>query len=363
MLDFGMLPPEVNSTLMYSGPGSGPMLAAATGWDALAWQLESFATGYSSTLTELHGQAWSGGSAEAMAAAAAPYLAWASTTATLAEQTANQARTAAAAYEAAFAATVPPPVVAANRVQLATLVATNFFGQNTPAIAATEAAYAAMWAQDATAMYGYAAAASTASQLPPFPQPPQTTSPTAQSGQGAAVAQATAAATATQSDPLAAMMSSTVGGAGLLNTLTNPARFTADSIRTAGQMGNWIMALIPAATSAAAKAPAAAVAAGEIGASARGMVLASVGRAAPVGALSVPSGWPAAPVNGSAMQHAQLAAATQACSEESGRPAPSRRGQLAPAGPVRALGAGRKGYPVLRMRDRRYRMPRPAVGG
>ncbi|MGV0907701.1 PPE family protein [Mycobacterium novum] len=363
MVDFGMLPPEVNSTLMYSGPGSGPMLAAAASWDAVAWQLESFATGYSSTLSELHGHAWSGGSAEAMIAAAAPYVAWASATATLAEQTANQARAAAAAYETAFAATVPPPVVAANRVQLATLIATNFFGQNTPAIAATEAAYAAMWAQDATAMYAYAAGSSAAATLSPFQQPRQTTSPAGQSGQAAAVAHATATATATQSDPMAALVSSTVSTTGALNTVTNPARFTADSIRTAGQMGNWILALLPAAASAAAKAPAAAVAAGQFGAGAPAMVLAGVGQAAPVGGLSVPSSWPAAPANVSAVQQVQLAAATQplASSEEPGRPSSSR--QLAPAAPVRALGAGRKGYPVLRMRDRRYRMPRPAVGG
>ena len=53
--------------------------------------------------------------------------------------------------------TVPPPVIAANRAQLMALIATNFFGQNTPAIAATEAHYSEMWVQDATAMYGYAA--------------------------------------------------------------------------------------------------------------------------------------------------------------------------------------------------------------
>ena len=29
MLDFGALPPEINSGRMYVGPGSGPMLAAS----------------------------------------------------------------------------------------------------------------------------------------------------------------------------------------------------------------------------------------------------------------------------------------------------------------------------------------------
>jgi PPE-repeat protein len=91
-----------------------------------------------------------------MAAAVAPYVAWMSTTAEQAGQTADQVRSAAAAYEAAFAATVPPPVIARNRVLLMSLVATNILGQNTPAIAATEMHYAEMWAQDAAAMYGYA---------------------------------------------------------------------------------------------------------------------------------------------------------------------------------------------------------------
>ena len=92
--------------------------------------------------------------------AVTPYIDWMSTTAAQAEETANHARAAVAAYEAAFAMTVPPPVIAANRALLAALVATNFFGQNTPAIMATEALYAAMWAQDAAAMYGYAGARS-----------------------------------------------------------------------------------------------------------------------------------------------------------------------------------------------------------
>ena len=51
---------------------------------------------------------------------------------------------------------MPPPVIEANRTLLMTLIATNILGQNTPAIAATEAHYMEMWAQDAAAMYGYA---------------------------------------------------------------------------------------------------------------------------------------------------------------------------------------------------------------
>lgn len=172
MFDFGALPPEINSARMYSGPGAGPLMAAASAWDALAAELESYAIGYSSVVADLS-QSWSGGAAMAMAAAAAPYVAWASATMTLAEQAAAQARAAAAAYEAAFAATVPPAVVAANRARLAILVATNFFGQNTPAIAMTEIEYMEMWAQDVAAMVGYHVGAQTvAASLPAFSVPP-----------------------------------------------------------------------------------------------------------------------------------------------------------------------------------------------
>jgi hypothetical protein len=80
------------------------------------------------------------------------------------------------AYETAFAATVPPPLIAANRAQLTSLLATNILGQNGPAIAATEAEYAQMWAQDAAAMYAYAfSSANVHNSLPTFTPAPQTT--------------------------------------------------------------------------------------------------------------------------------------------------------------------------------------------
>jgi PPE-repeat protein len=200
-MDFGALPPEINSGRMYTGPGSGSMVAAAAAWDELAAQLRSIAASYSSVVSGL-GTDWQGPSSAAMAAAAAPYTVWLSATATQAEQTAVQARTAAAAYETAFAATVPPPVVEANRSTLASLVATNVVGQNVPAIAATEAQYADMWAQDAAAMYGYAGQSATASLVTPFASPPQTTDAGGSAAQSAAVAQT--AATSTLAQPMSA---------------------------------------------------------------------------------------------------------------------------------------------------------------
>src|ERR1700684_3779938 len=179
---------------MYAGAGSGSLVAGAAAWEGLASELGSAATSYRAVVSDLTAGPWVGPSSLSMAAAAAPYVAWMSTTASQAEQTASQLTSAIAAYEAAFTATVPPPVIVANRSLLAMLVATNILGQNTPAIAATEAQYAEMWAQDAEwgpkapgAMYGYAGARAAATTVTPFTSPPQTTNPAGTSTQAAAV--------------------------------------------------------------------------------------------------------------------------------------------------------------------------------
>ena len=190
-MDFGIYPPEINSGRMYTGPGSGPMLAAAQAWGSLADELYTAVGAYQSAVSDLTSGAWSGPSSAAMSAAAGTYVEWLSATAAQAEQTAAQARAAAAGYEAAFAMTVPPPEITANRSLLAVLVATNFLGMNTPAIAATEAHYAEMWAQDAVAMYGYAGSSAAATALTPFASPHQNTDPSGAASQAAAVGQAT----------------------------------------------------------------------------------------------------------------------------------------------------------------------------
>ncbi|CAJ1494820.1 PPE domain-containing protein [[Mycobacterium] kokjensenii] len=223
MLDYGALPPEINSGRMYTGPGSTPMMTAAAAWRGLAAELASAAHSYETVISQLSGEEWLGSASASMAGAAAPYIAWMNDTAALAEQAAALATSAAAAFETARAATVPPAAVSTNRVQQAALVATNILGINTPAIAALDAHYAQMWAQDAAAMYGYASGSATASQVTPFSEPAQNTNPAGLSAQGAAVAQAGGSSTA-NSTAQTAQMISTLPSA--LQSMASPAAST-----------------------------------------------------------------------------------------------------------------------------------------
>ncbi|MES3640032.1 PPE family protein [Mycobacterium intracellulare] len=385
MLDFGALPPEINSARMYAGPGSAPMSAAASAWDALAAQLESHAAGYSATLSELRGRAWSGDAATAMAAAVEPYVAWASTTAAQAGQTAAQARAAAAAYEAAFAATVPPHVVAANRFALLTLIATNFFGQNAAAIAATETAYAEMWAQDATAMYGYAATSSAAAAFTPFTEPPRTTNAHGQSAQAAAVNEAAGTAAGQARAALASGVVTNASSAGLgeapaagsglsligsvddFNTLiTTPGQTFLAGARTLlgwGQLGYGLdLSDIQAAKAAEGGVPIVpdipAPAVPQV-AGVRGPVLGGLGRAALVGKLSVPQTWtvanpaPTAGIGLKPLPDTMFRAASASAADPSNVPGPLAATRT----------AGQAGVPVLRNGRRIFKMPRPAYGG
>ncbi len=226
-MDFGALPPEINSARMYAGPGSGPMVAAATAWNGLAAELQSAASSYGSAISELTDDAWVGPSATAMEAAAEPYVAWLNGAAGQAEQTAAQARAAANAYQTALTAMVPLPMIAANRTQLAALTATNILGQNTPAIAANEAQYGEMWAQDATTMYSYAGTSAAASTLTKFTAPPSTTNPAGAASQAAAVTQASGTATGNGVQSALSQLSSTITST--LQNLASPAASSTSS--------------------------------------------------------------------------------------------------------------------------------------
>jgi PPE-repeat protein len=219
-MDFGALPPEVNSARMYAGPGSAPLRTASAAWNLIAAELEQAATGYQSTIDTLADDEWRGPTSASMVAAVDPYISWMNTTAAKAGHTAAQASSAATAYETAYAMTVPPVAVAANRTQLAMLVATNVVGQNTAAIAANEAHYGEMWAQDAAAMYGYAGSSASAATVQPLTPPPETASPAAAAQQSSAVSQATStSAGAGVQSQLQQMISSVPSS---LNQLTSP---------------------------------------------------------------------------------------------------------------------------------------------
>ncbi|KAA8964275.1 PPE family protein [Mycobacterium sp.] len=197
VFDFAARPPEVNSALMYSGAGAGPLMAASSAFNTLSAELSSNAASYESVISQLVGSEWHGPSAQAMATAAQPFIGWLHTTSAQLRQAALQAAASAAAYEAALAATIPPAMVAANRAQLAQLVATNILDRNAAAIAANEATYAEFWEQDAAAMYGYAANSAAAARLSPLSPPPQNTNPAGQGAQAAAVSNAVAGNAAT----------------------------------------------------------------------------------------------------------------------------------------------------------------------
>ncbi len=191
-MSFSLIPPEINSALMYSGAGSSPLIEAAATWDGLAADLESTATQYQTAITNLTTETWLGPSSARMATAAAPYIAWMQSTAAEAAQTGAQAKAAAAAYQTAYASMVPPPLISANRAELTTLVSNNFLGQNTGAIAQNEAEYLDMWIQDALGMDTYQLNSSSASGA----LPAQTAAPMVASGADPSAAARSAAAPA-----------------------------------------------------------------------------------------------------------------------------------------------------------------------
>lgn len=383
-MDFGALPPEINSARMYAGAGAAPMMAAAAAWHRLAVELSTTAASVESVITQLTTEQWLGPASMSMAAAAQPYLAWLTYTAESAAHAGSQATASAAAFEAAFAATVPPAEVAANRALLAALVATNILGQNTPAIAATEAHYGEMWAQDALAMYGYAASSAAAGTLNPLTTPSRIANPAGLAAQAAAVGQAAATGTAQQvglanlitnvpntvmglASPAASVLDATALGGIIDDLLGNT--FVQNAINGAVNTAAWfVMATIPNAVflghaldveglSAAQLVPTIAGAAATTNAAApagAGSVLAGMGQASAVGKLAVPASWSsAAPA---------LPSGTTAL-EGSGWAVPEEAGPVTamPGGPGMAAASKGGGYAGPRYGFRPTVMPKQVV--
>lgn len=216
------------------------------------------------------------------------------------------------------------------------LIATNILGQNTPAIMATEALYAEMWAQDASAMYGYAGASATSTQVSPFTSPPQTTNPGGLASQVAAAAQSVGTSSGTDVETVMASgpqlisstpqalqsLSSPQALSGLATTATGTSSSSSSSMSLLNELSTPLrMAMTPmsmlsrlfTAGSTATAAKAATTAANELGAAQSAgigtgtgtltwsglgglgqsvpAVSAGMGQATTAGALSVPTAW------------------------------------------------------------------------
>ncbi|ORA07372.1 PPE family protein [Mycobacterium arosiense] len=403
MLDFGALPPEVNSARIYAGPGSESFTTAASAWNAIAAELQSAALSYQNVVTQLSSEEWLGTASAAMVQAATPYAEWLSTTAAQAEEAATQANAAAAAFETAFSSVVPPPVIASNRALVQQLIQTNVLGQNTGTIAQLEAQYGEYWAQDAAAMYGYAGQSASATKVTQFQKAPEVTNPSGQATQGAAVTNATANSTATNTsktlqslaqpaanstvkaaadqatttDPLSELwflltgqtslptsLGSAVNGyspfASLFYNTEGLPYFSTGMANTFTQISKTV-GLIGGAAPAAAKAlPGLGGLGGMLGGGAAAAhPVAAVGSAASIGGkLSVPVAWSGAPGAAPALGRAIPVSSISAAPEAAGGP-----GNLLGGMPLAGAGAGGHGVAGPKYGFRPTVMARPPFAG
>lgn len=371
VMDFAALPPEITSTLVWSGPGSAPLMAAATAYANLGAEVSTTATSWESIITTLTTDVWTGGGSSAAATAAQTIVTYLTDAAAALEQAGSAASASAAAFEAAYAGVVNPALVFTNRAEYAAALAAVPF--SLPLLTELETEYSEMWVQDATAMSAYQAASDAAAgMLQPVTPLASTVDPAAQATSDATVT-ASDAAVSTQS-----LLSSLTDSLGITNPVASNNILQSidgflgtpsvlNAINGAVNTAAWFsMITIPTAVSlghvlAGAAVPAAAVSdvvpagaggiiegsvvssvtpAGGLGSAAT----ASMGGAQTVSRLSVPASWAA-----NAAPQAELAAATApiegsgwtaATEEASVMGAPGMPGMVAGAKGAGAFGSG-----------------------
>ena len=321
VLDFAAIPPEITSSLIYSGASSAPLMAAAAAYANLGAEITTTATQWESIVSLLTSEQWTGGGSAAAAAAAQPIIAYLTQTAATLEQASAQAMASAAAFDAVYAAVVPPPLVVANRTTQAALLPFAIIPTVAAEIAALDAQYAEMWAQDAAAMAAYQAASLAAGVLTPVTPLTSTTSPAAAAAADSAALGADSTAGTAQallgpitSAPLDAASIPTPTFPGILGSIDSfigtPSVFNAingsvntaawwvcNTIPTAVSLGHTLGSVpsIPFALTDSVTPLAGGMVPGTMVGSVSGAgASAALGEASTVGGLSVPAGWNAA---------------------------------------------------------------------
>ncbi|CFI72866.1 PPE family protein [Mycobacterium tuberculosis] len=284
-------------------------------------------------------------------------------------------------------------MIAENRAELMILIATNLLGQNTPAIAVNEAEYGETWAQDAAAMFGYAATAATATEaLLPFEDAPLITNPGGLLEQAVAVEEAIDTAAANQlmnnvpqalqqlaqptksiwpfdqlSELWKAISPHLSPLSNIVSMLNNHVSMTNSGVSMTNTLSSMLKGFAPAAAAQAVQTAAQngvqamSSLGSSLGSSGLGAgVAANLGRAASVGSLSVPQAWAAA--NQAVTPAARALPLTSLTS--AAQTAPGHMLGGLPLGQLTNSGGGFGGVSnALRMPPRAYVMPRvPAAG-
>lgn len=369
VFDFAAMPPEVTSTLVYTGPGAAPLMAAAASYANLAAEVSSTATQWESIISLLTTESWTGGGSAAAAAAAQPIITYLTETAATLEQASAQATASAAAFEAAYMGVVNPALVYANRAAFYAALAGLPF--TLPQVAALEAEYEAMWIQDATAMAAYQAASAAAGVLPPVTPLTSTTNPAAASaadstalatnstaGTAQALASPLADASSIPSFPgyttpdvpatglnLIKSLDGFLGTPSVFNAINGAvntgAWFTMTAIPTAVSFGHTVGSVpsIPYVADSVTPLPGGTVPGTMVGSVTGAGASAAVGEAGAVGGLSVPASWSAAaPAASAASSTAPLAGSGWTAAAEA-EPVSAMPGMPGVAGAAKGAGA------------------------
>ncbi len=159
VMEFPVLPPEINSVLMYSGAGSSPLLARrGVGWAGWRSWGRSGGVGLGRLDVGLTGRGcgagWRRAGRRLETAYVIDFLAY--------------------VYEETRHKVVPPATIANNREEVHRLIASNVAGVNTPAIADLDAQYDQYRAQNIAVMNDYQSTARfILAYLPRWQEPPQ----------------------------------------------------------------------------------------------------------------------------------------------------------------------------------------------